>query len=98
MSLVASPKCEFLDEPTTGVDPVSRRSLFKMLKNLKDSSLVLTTHRMDEAESLCQNVAIMINGRFVVYGTPAHLKEQYGYGYIVNMSLLCSETQLDVHM
>jgi ATP-binding cassette subfamily A (ABC1) protein 3 len=53
MSLVACPACEFLDEPTTGVDPVSRRSLFKMLKRLTDTSLVLTTHRMDEAESLC---------------------------------------------
>lgn len=50
MSLIASPKCEFLDEPTTGVDPVSRRSFFKMLRNLKDSSLVLTTHHLDEAE------------------------------------------------
>jgi len=50
MSLLACPQTEFLDEPTTGVDPVSRRSLFKMLENLNDSSLVLTTHRMDEAE------------------------------------------------
>jgi ATP-binding cassette subfamily A (ABC1) protein 3 len=90
MSLVASPKCEFLDEPTTGVDPVSRRSLFKMLENLKDSSLILTTHRMDEAEQLCQNVAIMINGRFVVYGTPSYLKEMYGYGYIIKMVLKCT--------
>ena len=61
---------EFLDEPTTGVDPVSRRSLFKMLKCLNDTSIVLTTHRMDEAESLCDNIAILINGRFVCYGSP----------------------------
>ena len=85
MSLVANPKVEFLDEPTTGVDPVSRRSLFKMLKNLQDSSLVLTTHRMDEAESLCDNIAIMVNGRFVVHGSPGHLKDQYGQGYLVIM-------------
>ena len=78
MSLVACPKVEFLDEPTTGVDPVSRRSLFKMLKSLQQSSMILTTHRMDEAESLCDNIAIMINGRFVCYGSPGHLKTMYG--------------------
>jgi len=47
------PDLEFLDEPTTGVDPVSRRSLLKMVKQLRNSSVLLTTHRMDEAEQLC---------------------------------------------
>jgi ATP-binding cassette subfamily A (ABC1) protein 3 len=83
MSLVSCPSVEFLDEPTTGVDPVSRRSLFKMLKGLPNSSLILTTHRMDEAESLCDNIAIMINGRFVCYGSPGYLKSQYGQGYTI---------------
>jgi ATP-binding cassette subfamily A (ABC1) protein 3 len=50
LTLLVSPKVEFLDEPTTGVDPVSRRSLFKMIKQLNQSSVLLTTHRMDEAE------------------------------------------------
>jgi ATP-binding cassette subfamily A (ABC1) protein 3 len=50
MSLIGCPKVEFLDEPTTGVDPLSRRKLFKMIRSLKDSSIILTTHRMDEAE------------------------------------------------
>ena len=54
MSLIGFPIIEFLDEPTTGVDPVSSRSLFRLLKGLKDSSMVLTTHRMDEAVSLRQ--------------------------------------------
>ena len=85
MSLLACPRVEFLDEPTTGVDPVSRRSLFKMLKNLPDCSLILTTHRMEEAESLCDNIAIMINGRFAVYGSPGHLKTNYGLGYSVSV-------------
>lgn len=84
MSLLACPKLEFLDEPTTGVDPVSRRSLFKMLKNLPNCSLIMTTHRMDEAEQLCDNIAIQINGRFAVYGSPGHLKSTYGQGYLVN--------------
>jgi len=83
MSLLACPCVEFLDEPTTGVDPVSRRSLFTMLKKLPECSLILTTHRMDEAEALCDSIAIMINGRFVVYGSPGHLKSTYGVGYTV---------------
>jgi ABC-type multidrug transport system ATPase subunit len=98
MSLVANPKCEFLDEPTTGVDPVSRRSLFSMLKNLNDSSLILTTHRMDEAESLCDNIVIMINGRFVVMGSPGYLKDQYGTGYIINLRPLVAEAQVDEYL
>lgn len=88
MSLLACPSVEFLDEPTTGVDPVSRRSLFKMLKHLPNCSLILTTHRMDEAESLCDNIAIMINGRFVVYGSPGHLKATYGEGYSINLKFI----------
>jgi ABC-type multidrug transport system ATPase subunit len=73
MTMMISPHVEFLDEPTTGVDPVSRRSLFKLIKRLKDTSIVLTTHRMDEAEQLCDQIAIMINGSIVVYGTPTYL-------------------------
>ena len=78
MTMMLSPHAEFLDEPTTGVDPVSRRSLFKLIKKLKDTSIVLTTHRMDEAEHLCDQIAIMINGAIVVYGTPTYLMHQYG--------------------
>jgi len=81
VSLMSNPTVEFLDEPTTGVDPIARRSLFKMLKQLKNSSILLTTHRMDEAESLCDKIAIMINGKFVCYGSPSHLKQKYGQGY-----------------
>lgn len=81
LTLILCPKIEYLDEPTTGVDPVSRRALLRMMKKLSDSSTLLTTHRMDEAEQLCDNIAIMINGRFVVYGSPGHLKQAYGHGY-----------------
>jgi ABC-type multidrug transport system ATPase subunit len=50
LSLVLCPEIEMLDEPTTGVDPVSRRNLFRLIKGLSDSAILLTTHRMDEAE------------------------------------------------
>mmetsp|Transcript_41168 Transcript_41168/g.62616 ORF Transcript_41168/g.62616 Transcript_41168/m.62616 type:complete len:146 (+) Transcript_41168:21-458(+) len=83
MSLVGSPKIEFLDEPTTGVDPVSRRSLFSMLRLLKESSILMTTHRMDEAEALCSKIGIMINGRLARYGSASDLKNENGEGYTV---------------
>lgn len=57
-----------------------------MLKDLRDSSLVLTTHRMDEAESLCDQIAIMINGRFVCFGSPGQLKSLYGKGYSIQIN------------
>lgn len=73
-ALMLCPKVLFLDEPTSGVDPVSRRSLNRMIKRMKMASVLLTTHRMDEAEQLCDKLAIQINGRFVVFGTPNYLK------------------------
>lgn len=85
--LLASPLITFLDEPTTGVDPVARRSLFNLLRKLKDSSVILTTHRMDEAESLCDKIAIQVNGKFVCFGSPSHLKERYGQGYKVDIKI-----------
>ena len=80
LTLLVSPKIEFLDEPTTGVDPVSRRSLFKMIKRLEESSILLTTHRMDEAEQLCDQIGIMVNGRIVCYGSPNYIAQSYGGG------------------
>ena len=79
------PRVLFLDEPTSGVDPVSRRSLNRMVKKMNMASVLLTTHRMDEAEQLCDKIAIMINGRFVVFGSPNYLKTQYGQGYTIEI-------------
>lgn len=84
-AIMLSPRVLFLDEPTTGVDPVSRRSLNRMIKKMKMASVLLTTHRMDEAEQLCDKIAIMINGRFVVYGSPNYLKTAYGHGYTISI-------------
>lgn len=52
---------------------------------MKHASVLLTTHRMDEAEQLCDKISIMINGRFVVFGSPNYLKTQYGSGYTVQI-------------
>ena len=58
-----------------------------MIKQLKDSSILMTTHRMDEAEQLCDNIAIMINGRIVCYGSPNYLLQTYGGGYEVTIEV-----------
>ncbi len=75
--LVHDPRIFFLDEPTTGLDPVSRIAVWEMLNKLKNSrnlTILLTTHYMEEADRLCDRIAIMDHGTLVVLGTPAELK------------------------
>ncbi len=79
--LMTSPEVLFLDEPTTGLDPQNRANIWDYIKNLKDQSgltLLLTTHYMDEAEALADQVSIMDHGRIVVEGTPRELIDQMG--------------------
>ena len=85
MSLIICPRILFMDEPTTGVDPVSRRAFIRMIHRIKSGSIMLTTHRMDEAEQLCDKIAIMINGKFVVFGSPNMLRSEYGTGYQISI-------------
>lgn len=74
-ALVHNPKVFFLDEPTTGLDPQARRNLWELIKNVRDKgiSVILTTHYMDEAEMLCDRVAIMDNGKIIALDTPKNL-------------------------
>jgi ABC-2 type transport system ATP-binding protein len=74
-ALIGDPELLFLDEPTTGLDPQARRQLWDLVDDLKRSgrTIVLTTHYMDEAEVLCDRVAIMDHGRIIALGTPASL-------------------------
>jgi lipooligosaccharide transport system ATP-binding protein len=69
-----------LDEPTTGLDPHSRHSVWEKLEHLraKGTTLIMTTHYMEEAERLCDRVAIMDSGRVVVIDSPARLMEMHG--------------------
>ncbi len=76
--LVHSPKIMFLDEPTTGLDPVSRTAVWEMITKLKASAgltILLTTHYMDEADKLCDRIAIVDHGQLVALDTPAKLKD-----------------------
>ena len=76
--LVHSPKILFLDEPTTGLDPVSRTNVWEMIRRLREQSkltIVLTTHYMDEADKLCDRIAIVDHGKLAVLDTPGRLKD-----------------------
>jgi ABC-2 type transport system ATP-binding protein len=77
-ALVNNPRVLFLDEPSTGLDPQARRNLWDLIESLRDGtrSIVLTTHYMEEAERLCDRVAIMDGGHIVSSGTPAELIKQ----------------------
>ncbi|HEX5447706.1 MAG TPA: ABC transporter ATP-binding protein [Candidatus Saccharimonadales bacterium] len=74
-ALVHSPKIFFLDEPTTGLDPQARRNLWKLIQEVRDRgiSVILTTHYMEEAEILCDRVAIMDQGKIIKLDTPKNL-------------------------
>ena len=77
-ALVHNPKVFFLDEPTTGLDPSARRNLWKLIEEVRDRgiSVILTTHYMDEAEVLCDRIAIMDNGKIIALDTPKNLIKQ----------------------
>ena len=88
-ALVGDPELLFLDEPTTGLDPQSRRQLWDLITELKASgrSIVLTTHYMDEAERLCDRVAIVDHGRVIALGTPRELIAGLGAEHVVEFTV-----------
>ncbi|MFT3901928.1 MAG: ABC transporter ATP-binding protein [Niabella sp.] len=75
ITLINKPKIIFLDEPTTGLDPQARRNLWELIKNINDkgTTVIITTHYMDEAEYLCDRIAIMDAGQIVALDTPDNL-------------------------
>ena len=79
-ALVGNPRILFLDEPTTGLDPQSRRQLWEIIRGFqeKGGTVLLTTHYMDEAERLCDRLAIVDHGVIIAEGTPLHLIDRLG--------------------
>ncbi len=79
-ALIGDPRIAFLDEPTTGLDPQSRHAVWEFIRGLKERrrTVVLTTHYMEEAEALCDRVAIIDHGKLIALGTPAELRAQHG--------------------
>jgi ABC-2 type transport system ATP-binding protein len=97
-AMVGDPELIFLDEPTTGLDPQSRRQLWDLIIELRASgrSIVLTTHYMDEAERLCDRVAIVDHGRVIALGTPRTLIASLGAEHVVEFTSPGSEEVLRV--
>ncbi|XP_060629951.2 retinal-specific phospholipid-transporting ATPase ABCA4 isoform X1 [Anolis sagrei] len=89
IALIGCPPLVLLDEPTTGMDPQSRRFLWNSIVSvIRDGrAVVLTSHSMEECEALCTRLAIMVKGTFKCLGTIQHLKYKYGDGYIVTMKM-----------
>jgi ABC-2 type transport system ATP-binding protein len=89
VALVGDPELLFLDEPTTGLDPQSRRQLWDVIRDLhgRGRTTLLTTHYMDEAERLCDRVAIIDHGKVIALGSPAHLIARLGGEHIVEFAL-----------
>nr|QNH67857.1 ATP-binding cassette transporter subfamily A member 2 [Brachionus rotundiformis] len=90
IALVGNPSILFLDEPTSGQDPVARRKLWQEILNLtriKKKSVLLTSHSMEECESLCTRLAIMVDGSFRCIGSVQHLKTKFGDGYTLTVKL-----------
>jgi ABC-2 type transport system ATP-binding protein len=88
-ALVGDPELLFLDEPTTGLDPQSRRQLWDILRGFRAQgrTILLTTHYMDEAERLCDRVAVVDHGRVIALGTPAELIARLGGEHLIEFVL-----------
>lgn len=79
LALINDPEIIFLDEPTTGLDPHARRNFWQLIKNIKaqNKTIILTTHYMDEAEQLCDDIVIMDQGKIIESGTPRQLLSKH---------------------
>jgi ATP-binding cassette subfamily A (ABC1) protein 5 len=88
IAMVGRPKVMFLDEPSSGMDVATRRNMWTVIsQSLSQSSVVLTTHSMEEADALSSRIAIMVNGALRCIGTGQQLKQKFGTGYILEVSL-----------
>ncbi|XP_052398366.1 retinal-specific phospholipid-transporting ATPase ABCA4-like [Carassius gibelio] len=89
IAMIGCPALLLLDEPTTGMDPHSRRFLWNSIMSVIQGgrAVVLSSHSMEECEALCTRLAIMVNGTFKCLGTIQHLKYKFGDGYVVTMKI-----------
>jgi ABC-2 type transport system ATP-binding protein len=97
-ALVGNPDFLFLDEPTTGLDPQARRQLWELIEEFKASgrTTLLTTHYMDEAERLCDRIAIIDRGKVIALGTPRELIASIGVEHVVEFSAGSAAKPLNV--
>jgi ABC-2 type transport system ATP-binding protein len=88
-AIVGKPELLFLDEPTTGLDPQSRRQLWEIIQGYKDQgrTILITTHYMDEAEKLCDRVGVVDAGKLIALGPPRQLIDELGGGHVVEFEI-----------
>ena len=91
IALICNPPIILLDEPSTGMDPEARRCMWGVINrvslNQKKSTIIMTTHSMEEAETLCKRIGILVVGQFKCLSTIDNIKEKYGYGYEINLQI-----------
>jgi ABC-2 type transport system ATP-binding protein len=98
-ALVGDPELLFLDEPTTGLDPQSRRQLWEIIREIRSAgrTVLLTTHYMDEAERLCDRVAIIDLGKIIALGTPRELILSLGGEHVIEFALETGTGRVPAH-
>ncbi|KAF2894182.1 hypothetical protein ILUMI_11989 [Ignelater luminosus] len=99
IALIGDPLVIYLDEPTTGMDPATKRYLWNALCKIRDSGkcIILTSHSMEECEALCTRLAIMVNGNFKCIGSTQHLKSRFSEGYTLIIRIKKREGPTESH-
>ncbi|XP_062976125.1 cholesterol transporter ABCA5 [Elgaria multicarinata webbii] len=102
LSMLGNPRITLLDEPSTGMDPAAKQHMWKAIRaafKSKERAAILTTHYMEEAEAVCDRVAILVSGKLRCIGTVQHLKSKFGRGYFLEMKLKhVPDTQKKEHL
>ncbi|XP_043312515.1 phospholipid-transporting ATPase ABCA3-like [Cervus canadensis] len=95
IALMGNPSVVFLDEPSTGMDPVARRLLWNAVTQTRESgkAIIITSHSMEECDALCTKLAIMVKGKFMCLGSPQHLKNKFGNVYILKVKINTDEKE-----
>uniref|UniRef100_A0A4X2LRM6 ABC transporter domain-containing protein n=1 Tax=Vombatus ursinus TaxID=29139 RepID=A0A4X2LRM6_VOMUR len=98
ISLIGRPSVIFLDEPSTGMDPMARRLLWDTVMRIRESgkAIVITSHSMEECEALCTRLAIMVAGKLKCLGSPQYLKNKFGSGYTLIAKMKSDSTDSDM--
>jgi len=97
IALIGNPKVLFIDEASSGMDPLARRKMWRLISNVsKNRSVILTTHSMEEAEALCSRLTIMVEGEMKCLGSVQHLKTTYMNGYTVDLQCSMEASKHDV--
>ncbi len=99
--MIGNPPIILLDEPSTGMDPEARRFMWSVIHKIsskgKKSSVILTTHSMEEAETLCRRMGIMVAGQFKCMGTSQYIRDKYGFGYEIDLRIMnVSEREVNI--